>query len=478
MSVTSEFVSDYKPPVVPRRTRIDSSHVVDDSEGNQSLPTEARDSSSNARPEVPDESRATSPALLEVEEPSPDLVAAVAGLTLDSRREQLQMQVSQLATHLQERLRETDRREAALNARASQLEADLRTSRLWLREREHEFQEREAELRRQIEDLQDRAAAPSVEAAGNALRGIPDEAEATDFNARQQAVSEREQELQLRENDLRDRRFEVERQASALRHAQQVWEQERAREERNLAQQRERLDIEYKVRCEQRDEDLRSAEALLAAHAAQIDHDRLALAAERQAWDEQKSRQSQAIDERRQASEAEHDDRRQRLDARQDWIERQKAGLEQVRGEILGLHRQSLEMRLIAEQLWSQITGRLTPADVTHAVAQLRLKLTEQYKLEEQNLEARRQELVALGERIAAQHGELKLLQSGIRDWAASRQQEIEQQAAALVQRELTLDEQELQSRQAQHQWQADRRALEQQIRDLSGKLRLSQAGT
>ena len=96
-------------------------------------------------------------ALLEVAaEPTPSLLAAVAGETLESRREQLQLQVSQLAGHLRERLREVDRRESAINARVSQLEADLRTSRLWLRERENEFQQREQELRQQIDELEER----------------------------------------------------------------------------------------------------------------------------------------------------------------------------------------------------------------------------------------------------------------------------------------------------------------------------------
>ena len=50
------------------------------------------------------------------------MVAAVMGENLEIRREQLQLQVAQLATHLRQRLREVDRREAALNARLAQLE--------------------------------------------------------------------------------------------------------------------------------------------------------------------------------------------------------------------------------------------------------------------------------------------------------------------------------------------------------------------
>jgi hypothetical protein len=232
------------------------------------------------------------------------------------------------------------------------------------------------------------------------------------------------------------------------------------------------LAVELQDRMQQREQLLRSAEAILANHSQQLDADRVALAADRQAWEEQKERHEKVVTERRAAAEDELSERRQRLDARQEWVERQKAGLEQVRSEIFGLHRQSLEMRLLAEQLWSQITGRLTPAEVTHAIAQLRLHLAEQYRVEEQDLLARKEELLKLGERIAQQHQELTQLRSGLRDWVAARQAEIEGQAATLVKRELALDEQQAEARQAQQQWHVDRRRYEQQIRDLTSQLR------
>jgi hypothetical protein len=264
----------------------------------------------------------------------------------------------------------------------------------------------------------------------------------------------------------------MERQAAALRHAQQVWQQQRESEERDLAQSRVRLEREFAERIAQRDDELQSAEALVAEHSRQLEQDRQALLADRQAWESQRARQVQTLEDERRASDAEQVDRTQRLDARQDWIERQKAGLDQTQAEILALHRQSLEMRLIAEQLWSQIAGRLTPTEITHAIAQSRLKLSEQFKLEEQSLEAKKDELVALSQKVQEQHAELKQMQSGLREWATARQTEIEQQAQALVERELALDAEQERQRQTQRQWQADRRAYEQQIRDLASQLR------
>jgi hypothetical protein len=388
---------------------------------------------------------------------------------------------------LRERLRDVDRREATLNARVAQLENDLRVSRLWLTERELKFQERENELKQQVDELRERLEARRDDRDERELAIVDAEAAAAE-------LSERELQIRTREDDVRERRFEVDRQAVALRHSQQLWEQERERQanqlhaERRLletesAQWREQLERETTEAREQREqeqaeymrlreEQLQAAETLLSEQAKSLDQDREAMIAERIAWDEQKRRQKQAVDEFRQTAEDELTDRRNRLEARQQWIERQKAGLEQVRDEALRLHRQSLEMRLLAEQLWAQITASLAPAEVTQAIAELRLKLAEQFKVEEQLLVGRRDELLELSEKIAKQHREVEVLRDGVRHWGFARQAEIERQASALVQRELKLDQEQDAFKDRELAWNHDRRRYEQQIRDLTSRLR------
>lgn len=475
MSATQETTATYDGPVAPitpRRTRIDPLHSLVESQTDQPLAGE--EPAAEALSEIPIlDPVVAGQAYLEVEEPTAEMMTAVAGQNLAIRREQLQLQVAQLAGHLRDRLREVDRREAALNARVAELESDLRASRMWLRERELEFQQRETELQREIEALRESTSSRRIESDFSVI----------DPEARAAELSDREQQLQLHEDELRERRFEVDRQGAALRHAQQLWQQQREREERALSEQRQRdaqqaaderalAAQELEQLTAQREQQLSAGEALLCEHALQLDRDRAALLADRQRWDTHHAREQQAIEGLRADVEAELSDRRARLDSRQQWIERQKSGLEQVRDEALKLHRQSLEMRLLAEQLWSQITGNLTPAEVTQTIAQLRLKLAEQYRIEEQQLVSRRDELVELSERMAGQHRELDQLKSGVRQWAAARQREIEQQASALVTRELALDQQQEQSRQSQQQWHAERRRYEQQIRDLTSQLR------
>jgi hypothetical protein len=298
------------------------------------------------------------------------------------------------------------------------------------------------------------------------------ESEQIDWEARLAEITERERELQLQEDSLRERRFEFDRQAAALRHAQQVWQQQQERQEHQLQHDREQMQRDFDELVSQREEQLRTAELLIAEQAKELDHERAALAGERRNWEEQRTRQRQAIDELRSAAEAEAADRRTRLQSRQEWIERQKAGLDQVRDEALRLHRQSLETRLMAEQLWSQINRGMMPAESAQAVAQLRLKLAEQYQVEEEQLTRRQDDLLQLSEKIAGQHRDLTQLRDGIREWATARQAEIERQAAALVQRELVLDAQQEEFRQAGQNWAADRRRYERQIRDLVTQLR------
>jgi hypothetical protein len=419
--------------IAPRRARIDAPHpvfagpplVVDDSPLADDLAAE----------QIP------------VEEPSADLMAAVAGLSPEARREQLDLQAAQLGDHLRERLRGVDRREAQLNARMAQLEADLRASRVWLREREHEFEERETQLKQQVEDLLGRKTADGGDTKEQ------------DLDAARQELTEREHQVTLKENELRERRFETERQAAALRHSQQLWEQERSRQEAELARERDRLSTEIRQQVAEREEQLAEREQAIAQQAGLLDREAAELVADRQAWEERRRMQAAALDEQIRTTESQLTERRDRQDARDQWLQEQRAALDQLRGEVSTLHRQALEMRLMAEQLWSQTGGRLAPLEATQSIAHLRLKMAEHYRLEEQSLAEKKEQLVALGQHVTDQHRELTQLREGLKGWLTARQEEIEQQAAGLAEREAALDRQQESLVAERRSWQAQERA-------------------
>src|SRR2546421_8922949 len=109
--------------VTPRRTRIDPPHAAGpEGSGEQAIDAQPLDA------EIVNPFLVAAPcgAMLEVEEPTAEMIAAVTGENVELRREQLQLQVAQLAGHLRERLGEVDRRGGTPNARMAQLASDLR----------------------------------------------------------------------------------------------------------------------------------------------------------------------------------------------------------------------------------------------------------------------------------------------------------------------------------------------------------------
>ncbi|WP_425617806.1 hypothetical protein NA78x_001495 [Anatilimnocola sp. NA78] len=388
------------------------------------------------------------------------------------REEQLQLQAAQLAGHLKARLSEVDRREAQLNARIGQLEADLRSARLWQREREYEFQQREGELCRQVEDLQLRS---SEVALG--------EQQVHTLDERATQIIAREQELKALDQQLRQRRQELDRQAAAFSHAQSLWqlqqkheetsarhEREKAQEkwDRALAEERQELDFEIAGRRRQ----LEAAEQVFREQQTRLDQERVDFERMRVQATNQLQRERAAWDERSQTNDLEYVSRQRELESREAIVERQRVAMEQMRTEIGNVHRQSLEMRLIAEQLWAQITGRLSSAEITRSIASLRLQLSHQYEQEQKALTKQKDELVQLAERLQGQHTLLSAERQEVRNWGMARQAGIEQQARQLVEREQQLEAEQQEVRTARQNLHDERRRYEQEIRDLATQLR------
>lgn len=494
-----------------QRIRVDAAHAM--AGGSPEIGSTDSEPSQATAPSPVDPIAAGLAMLEVVEEPSVEMLAVVAGQTLASQREQLQLQVAQLAGHLRERLKEVDRRESQLNACVAQLEGDLRASRMWFQERELDFQDRELELKNKIAELEAQAASQSraTQQAAQAL-----EEQRREFAAREASFADREQMLrdQIEQQELQAASQQASSQ-SADQHAEYLQEQQRqfAIREQALATQIEALEAQLaeqnrlaeiaawngdsrerqldereaelasreqslaESRQQQerqqldRESQLQAGEILLVEHAQELDGQRATLAAERQAWQERLAAERQALVTDQEAAASAETQRTERAAARQTYIERQRASLEQVRLDIVTLHKQSLEMRLIAEQVWSQISGRLTPAEATHAIAKLRLELVDRYRCEEDQLQTAKDELIKLSSRVTEQHRELTQLRSGLRDWTSARQAEIETQAAALVERELVLDQQQETMLHSERQWQSARRRYEQQIRELTCQL-------
>lgn len=393
------------------------------------------------------------------------------------REEQLQLQAAQLAGHLKARLSEVDRREAQLNARIAQLEADLRTSRLWQREREYDFQQREGELCRQLEDLQQRSAEVAI-----------GQEQVQTLDERGEQIVAREKELTALDLQLRQRRQELDRQNAALSHSQSLWQLQRTHEETAARQERERAEelwnryveeqrqqLEFETADRRRK--LESAEQKLREQQECLDRERVDFERQRVQRTTQMQRERAALDEQLAATDLEMLSRKREVESRETIVERQRVAMEQMRTEIGHVHRQSLEMRLIAEQLWAQITGRLSSAEITRSIAALRLQLSQQYEQEQKLLTKQKDELLQLAERLELQHQLVATERAEVRNWGSARQAGIEQQARQLVEREQQLEAEQQELRAARQSLHDDRRRYEQEIRDLAAQLRAASAG-
>jgi hypothetical protein len=351
--------------------------------------------------------------------------------------EELATETAQLARSLQEQLREVEYREAQLHARQAEVENEWRACRAWHEQRLDELGRREEELRRrqaemevfaqQREDLQQRL--------DDCL------AQEEELDRREARLVEREATLVAGEHDLRLRRQEVERQAAALSRSQQLWEQTRSREQQAIESDRARLAAEIDGQLAQRQAELESAQALVLQQTRELQAERDLLARQRQAWEAEQRRDQQQLDEARRRLDDESQKRHAQLAARESALDTQQAALEQLRNEILAAHRQALQMRLAAEQLWAQLKGLMTPAEITHSLAQIRLKLAEQYELEEKALAEKKEELLRLSEKLAEQHAAIKAQRIEFLAWRKAQTAELQQQAEHLCRRIQELDE-------------------------------------
>ncbi len=310
--------------------------------------------------------------------------------------EQVLAHAGQLATHLRTRQRDLDRRESQLNARAAELENDLRASRMWFHEREQESAQRELELQQHVNELEERATAIA----------------ATEVSA--DLDSESLQRDQVRANALDKAEEQLNKQFAKLKLQSDLIAAER---EELRAQKRE-----HECEVVQRDKNHKAAFA-------------------------KKKRQ---------------------LDQREKFLDQREATLDGLQSDVGRLHRDSLEMRLIAEQLWSQLAGKLTPAELTKSISDSRSKLAEHFQVEQDRVAQQRQELTDLAVKLENRQLQLTRQRRELEEWAQRRDQEIEEQAARLVAREQELDRQEQNHLETESKWDDERRRYERQIRDLS----------
>ena len=143
--------------------------------------------------------------------------------------------------------------------------------------------------------------------------------------------------------------------------------------------------------------------------------------------------------------------------------------MEQTQTDVTRMHQESLEMRMVTEELWAQLAGRMAPATLTKSIATLRSKMADHYQLANAHLATQKQELTELGANLNTKYQSLNDQRQNLQQWVNRRNEEIEQQAARLVAREQELERQERQYKQQLTDWEAERLDHQEELRRLVG---------
>jgi hypothetical protein len=334
----------------------------------------------------------------------------------DLASEQLQRQGRQLAEYLRNRQKELDHREAQLNAQLARFETEIRNAHIWISEREVELEERRGkfdDLEKELLERLDRLAASDAALQRQIGRGNEASDSSPDMAAREEQIRQKDEALNKRQQEL-----------------EQV--------ENFLAQ---------------------------AQAETQIIHEQLT--AERRQLREEIHQEHQQLIARQRQGLAELEKKRMILERRGEHLDRCRAAIVQLRGELQKMHSEALEIRLATEELWIKLSGAAPPAALTYSLGQIRNRLAEQYRIANAELIEQKKELEGIRAELVGQYEKLVEQKRQFEQWIASRQGESQQQASMLIAREQALAQRQSSFEEQSQQWQVERMRYEQEIRRL-----------
>ena len=350
------------------------------------------------------------------ETPSHELLHSIAGHVTDAEQQdsQLQRHATELEVRLRTKHRNLATREEEFNTRAALVENELRTARLVIRERETELMQRRDEYDSSLRRMQAQNA--DLVAATTALESEGRE-QSTSLRARSKDTIQSAELWQRRLKELdRDERLLKAKMADAN-------------------QLQKRLDEEL---AKQQNESRRFAEQ----------HEQRKTAAKRQ-----------------------FDERLAQLHEKSERLEHRRMAVEKLHQDVTRMYREAIEVRICTEEIWAQV-GDVSSTEMTERLAVLRRRLDDQYHLARQQLGDRKAEIQRLVQELSNHESNLSNRRNEVRGWVARRQEEIEQQARQLVDREQELDSQSANLRHSERQWRSEREQLQQELRRLKRLVR------
>ncbi len=389
--------------------------------------------------------------------------------------QQLRSQAEQLSAHLRTQENDLEQREEVLNARLAEIENQTRAARLWVRERQAELREQEDDLQRRTAELDGRWTR-GKETASAALRGQPNPHE----------LAKRDASLAVAEAELQASQERLQAEIAAFAATRLQW-LTRLNASQSGANNAARLvagesvdpaeddDAELRQALDQflvRQQYLDQAESLLQESQQQLADERHELEFDRAQHDKRMQADRRALTLQQRDIDADAEKKRQSLDAQAEKLQTRRTALDELRTDLTRMHRETLEMRLVVEELWAQMAGAVPPAALTMALGQTRTRLAQQNRALQEQSDQEKQHVEAMAARISQQHDKLAVQRRDLQAWLQSQQAELHEQARRLTDREQLLEREETERLSESRAWQQERTRHQAELRKLLDQLR------
>ena len=169
---------------------------------------------------------------------------------------------------------------------------------------------------------------------------------------------------------------------------------------------------------------------------------------------------------------------REELLSRKTELDERQAHVEQMYDQMTQVHREALELQVSTESIWSELMQEFPSEELSARLAETRSRLADHYRLTNEALADRKDELHAMREELATQESRLRQQRRELQMWADRRYDEIETRTAQLIRRERELDRLESEFDRQAIQWQQQRESYRQEIERLSWELRSETTAT
>lgn len=160
------------------------------------------------------------------------------------------------------------------------------------------------------------------------------------------------------------------------------------------------------------------------------------------------------------------------LERREAEVARRSAATEHLLAEARQRHQEALELRIVTEQLWGQLAGRMVPDDLTRSLRQLRSKLDAHYRQAREELDDQQDHVAELVERLDQQQQHLRRQRRDLQAWVDRRHEELEQAHGQLLARQQEVERGQRQLEALRAAMDEEAREYQRQIRQLTAQLR------